>query len=222
MDASTTPPNQLTLAANVNARVMAYNRFTTRMGDISGLRPAIQSFLGDRVSVGLLKHADELTLVTLVAIDQAMKRFHLSAEQQTGWGVIANPSTPGRTRMVDTLTKYPIQGAWSVTPHFVPHCMLHSMPGLLTQALDIHGPNMGVGGSASAVEDVCLGMAAWLGCGDTHGGWMVWAKWLTGRMDSPDCVAESIVVAVEKTDDQSPQPVAGWAAIEALFAGEQP
>ena len=89
------------------------------------------------------------------------------------WGVVASPSYPGRRRLAEIIAKFRADGPWTVTPHYIPHAILHSMPGLLTQALRLHGPAVGVGGTPGAEDDVLRAAAAWLAGGDLPGVWLV-------------------------------------------------
>ena len=221
MDAPSPEPVLLSLAPGVSVRVVAAGRVACPVAEIPNLRAPLQQFFGDKISVSILKQADELTLFSLTALRSAIIRHQLTAEQQAGWGVAANPCLPGRLRMADTIAKYHEQGAWSVTPHFIPHCLLHSLSGLLSQALALNGPNMGIGGVPGTEEDVCLGMASWIAGGDVTGGWMIWANWRDDISSGPDIIGEALVLGVVPADEAAPGET-GWKAISRVFAGVSP
>ena len=92
------------------------------------------------VSAATLKQIDDQTLLMVAAVRAA------GPLPGSGWGVVACPRLPGRKRMAELLGKFRESGAWAVTPHFIPHALLHSASGLVSQAFDLHGPNVGVGG----------------------------------------------------------------------------
>lgn len=197
MDSQTLIPRTVELGPGVSARVVAAARVSFANTDIAALRPTLQAFF-KTISVAILKQVDELTMISLEALRQAILKFGITAEHQVGWGVVANPSRLGRSRMFDAIVKFREQGAWSVTPHFIPHSLLHSMSGLLSQALGITGPNMGVGGVPDSQEDLCVSMASWIAGRDTTGGWLIWAEWLNPEL------AEAQVFAVEQCECEDP------------------
>ena len=208
-------PAVVRLAPGVSARVVAVARVTRAGADIAALRGPLQQFFGNTVSVGILKQCDDLVLLSLTALRDAITAFGITPERQAGWGVVANPRRAGQARMTETITKFLTNGAWSVSPHVIPHCLLHSLSGILSQALALNGPNMGVGGVPDTEEDVCLGMAAWLAGEDATGGWMVWAGWQNDNPEGPDAVGEALVAAVEYTGEPADGET-GWRAIDRL------
>ncbi|WP_020470266.1 hypothetical protein [Zavarzinella formosa] len=210
-------PTVVNLAPGVPVRVAAVGRVICPVSEIPSLRAPLQQFFGDKISVSILKQADELTLFSLAALRSAIIQYGITKEQQAGWGVAANPCLPGRNRMKDSLEKYHAQGAWSVSPHYIPHCLLHSLSGLLSQALGINGPNMGIGGVPGTQEDVCLGMASWIAGGDVTGGWMVWANWRDDISTGPNAIGEAFVVGVESANERSSPGETGWKAISRLI-----
>jgi hypothetical protein len=49
------------------------------------------------------------------------------------------------------LQRFADEGAWGLSPHFIPHRSQHAMSGTISQALKIHGPNFGAGGGPNGV-----------------------------------------------------------------------
>lgn len=221
MDTPIHEPVLLSLAPGVAVRVVAIGRIVSPVAELAASRPSLQQFFGEKISSSILKQADELTLLSLAALRNAITEYKLTPEQQAGWGVAANPCMPGRLRMPDTLSKFHEQGAWAVTPHFIPHCLLHSLSGLLSQALGLNGPNMGIGGVPGTEEDICLGMASWIMGGDVAGGWMVWAFWRDDLAADGNYVGEAIVLGVVPSAEPA-KPETGWNAVRRLIDGVSP
>jgi hypothetical protein len=119
--------------------------------------------------------------------------------------------------MVDTLTRFREKGAWGVTPHFIPHSLLHSGAGLLGQAFGLHGPGAGVAGTPGAEGDVLRAAAAWLAGGDLPGAWLVWSWWACESL-VPGPPAEALAAAVVPATGE---PAAGdpLTLLELLAAG---
>jgi hypothetical protein len=124
-----------------------------------------------------LKHADPQTLAALLAVEQAARSCGLDRSALADWGVIASPRTPGRPVIAGALTKFAREGAWSVSPHLVPHYSLHSTSGTISQLWHMHGPNLGVGGFAGNEPQAMLVAAAILRDGGVPGLWVVWTGW---------------------------------------------
>ncbi len=123
-----------------------------------------------------LKNADDQSVVGLLAVREACRR-QTSNQDMSEWGVIAAPRTPGRSTITSALERYRTEGAWGISPHVVPHCSLHSLAGLLSVALDIRGPNLGVGGLAGCEGEAWLVSSAWLNEGMVPGLWVVMTGW---------------------------------------------
>jgi hypothetical protein len=182
--------------------------------DLPGLRDRLAVALSTTLGAGTLKQCDELTLVAVEAVRRAKAAV---PDASTDWGILAGVRMPGRRRMSDTLARFRDKGAWGVTPHFIPHSLLHSAAGLVGQAFGLHGPGAGVGGMPGAEGDVLWAAAAWLGAGDLTGVWLVWSQWSTESLAVAGPAAEAVAAAVV--------PAAGgpagdpWRVIEAVAAG---
>jgi hypothetical protein len=127
---------------------------------------------GEPLPSAFLRHADEQTVVGLTAVYQAIHDHQLPASFRA-WGVVAAPRFIGRPAMAGSLERYPIEGAWGVSPHMIPHRSLHSISGTVSQALKIHGPNFGVGGGPGGEAEVLLTAASLLYARKLPGIWMV-------------------------------------------------
>lgn len=164
------------------------------------------------LSTSTLKQADEQTLTALMAIHQLRQGSSLPTEAT--WGVLACPQRPGRKRLTETLTKFRTQGAWSTSPHVIPHTLLHSISGLISQALGTHGPNLGVGGVPGAEDQVLTAATAWLGGNDAQGVWLIWVQPRSGD----GC--EARVALVERTTATTGEPF--WPTFERTCSEAQP
>src|SRR5260370_29668871 len=114
--------------------------------------------IGQSFPATFLKHADEQTVVGLAAVLQAIHDFQLTETRYTDWGVVAAPCFLGRATLVVSLQRYAAEGAWGLSPHFIPHRSQHAVSGTISQALKIHGPNFGAGaGPAVALGALLAG-----------------------------------------------------------------
>lgn len=141
------------------------------------LRRQPGSDLGRPFPNNFLKHADEQTVASLAAILQAIERFGLSQTDFQNWGVVAAPAFLGRTTLVNALQRYADEGAWGLSPHFIPHSSQHAVAGTISQALKIHGPNFGTGGSPAGVPEALLAGAVLLEGDRLPGVWVVVSGW---------------------------------------------
>jgi hypothetical protein len=202
------------LAPGVTARVLAAARVRVPGEDLPGLRDRLAVAFPTTLGAGTLKQCDELTLVAIEAVRRAEAAL---PESSSDWGVLGGVRTPGRRRMTDTLARFRDKGAWGVTPHFIPHSLLHSAAGLVGQAFGLHGPGAGVGGMPGAEGDVLWAAAAWLGGGDLPGVWLVWTQWTTESLAVAGPAAEALAAAVvPATGEAAGDP---WRVIEEVAAG---
>lgn len=108
-----------------------------------------------------LRHADEQTVVGVVAVLAAVARAEWSTARLAGCSVIAAPRLAGRPAAARTLSGWAAQGHATVSPHIVPQCSLHAMASAVSVALRCHGPHLGVGGGPEAVAEA-LEVLPWL------------------------------------------------------------
>lgn len=148
-----------------------------------------------------LKHADEQTVAGLVAVYRAIEQGELQTTCFRDWGVVASPRFLGRPAMAAALRRFQEEGAWGVSPHLIPHRSLHSISGTISQALQIHGPNFGVGGGPGGATEAVLAAAAMLAGQRLPGVWLV----LTG-------------LDPESAPDDSGQPARGTECVGLALA----
>ena len=126
---------------------------------------------------GLLKHSDDQTVAGTAAVLEAIASSGLTSTRFTEWGVLAAPRFIGRVSMVTLLKRFAAEGAWGVAPQLIPHRSLHSLSGTISQALKIHGPNLGIGGGPGAMSEVLWTAMAMLHGDRLPGIWIVLTGW---------------------------------------------
>ncbi len=157
--------------------VVAFGAVQASMDMLPVLRRRPGPGLGEALPVTFLKNADEQTVVALAAVLQAIHDFQMTPTCFTDWGIVAAPCFLGRSTLVVCLQRFAAEGAWGVSPHYIPHRSQHAVSGTISQALKIHGPNFGTGGGpGGAVEAIVAG--AVLVEGDRlPGAWVVLTAW---------------------------------------------
>ena len=145
--------------------------------DLARLRGQVAAAFPNTLSVGALKQADEQNLPALLAFNDALAQANVSADQCSDWGLVAAPRMPGRKRIAESLVKFRNQGAWSTSPHIIPNCSLHSASGLFSQALKLHGPNVGAGGMRGSEGEALWAALAMLAGDQLPGVWVIFTGW---------------------------------------------
>jgi hypothetical protein len=102
-----------------------------------------------------VRHLDGQSIAGLLAA----LRINASSRD---WAVLAAPQTPGKQPFRTAVERFAAGGAWTVSPHVVPYCSLHSLAGVISVALGLTGPNLGVGGAACQSGDLWPTAAALL------------------------------------------------------------
>ncbi len=184
------------------AAVVAAGSAAVRLSACAPFRKSPPAYPGVELSGHFLKHADEQTIVALLALRQATDRNHIDPRDLAGWGIIAAPRYIGRLTGASVLYKFPRGGTTAVAPHIVAQCSLHSVSGAVSIALGMHGPNVGVGGGEWAIGD---GLAAALTLFETAqvpGVWLLLTEFDTepipdaeGRpLNDPTCHAVALAL----------------------------
>lgn len=124
-----------------------------------------------------LKHLDDQTLLALAAVSQAASSPALAQADLSGWGVVAAPRFIGRAALAPQFERFRQEGAWSASPHAVPHRCLHSVSGSISALMKLSGPNFGCGGGPGGDGEAFLAAATVLACEPAPGLWFV----LTGH-----------------------------------------
>jgi len=121
----------------------------------------------------LVKHADDQTIVALAVTCATIERHQLVGTDFRDWGVLASPRYLGRSSLATSLQRYETEGAWGVSPHLIPHRSMHAVSGSISQALSIHGPNLGVGGGFNGAAEIFMAAAALLADKKLPGLWVI-------------------------------------------------
>jgi hypothetical protein len=162
--------------------VVAHGSVRASAAEIRELRQNLLLPSGERFSPAFLKHAEDQTVAGLVAVCRAINDHHLAKECFDDWGVLGAPRYLGRVAMMSAIQKFVLEGAWGLSPHLIPHRLLHALSGAVSQALKIHGPNFGIGGGPSGVGEALLTAAGMLDGANVPGLWVV----LTGCNPEPN------------------------------------
>jgi hypothetical protein len=160
-----------------------------------------------------LKHADEQTVVGLASVLQAVDANGLSSTEFTDWAVLAAPCFLGRVTLAAAIQRFAAEGAWGVSPHVIPHRSLHSVSGTVSQALNIHGPNFGVGGGPGGVLEALLCAGAILAGHNVPGVWVVMTGWdpepvpddKNAAINDSDCVGLCLALVESRAEWRGPK-----------------
>jgi hypothetical protein len=163
--------------ATICCAVVGYGSTRATADQLPSLRQNPGTYPARPIPPGFLKHADEQTVVVMAALLQAIERHGLADACFTDWGVLAAPRYLGRITTVQALQRFRAEGAWGISPHLIPHRTLHAISGTISQALQIHGPNLGVGGGPEAALEVMRAAAAFMAKQDLPGLWIAMSGW---------------------------------------------
>lgn len=165
--------------------------------DAAKLRGQVSAAYPETLSVGVLKQTDEQNLPALLALKQALHESGLTADQCSRWGLVAVPRMPCRRRVAESYAKFREQGAWSVSPHLVPNTSLHSASGLFSQALRLHGPNIGAGGMPGSESDGVWAALSLLEGERLPGVWLILTGWECESLDATDVRCQVAVLGLQ-------------------------
>jgi hypothetical protein len=135
-----------------------------------------------RLSAQFLKHSDEQTLASLVALDRAMTDAALPGSDFDKWSIISASRNFGRAAMAAAIDKYRDDGPWGVSVQVIPHRTPHAVCGTISLALLNHGPCVGVGGRVGQEVSALLATAGLLRHDGRDGVWVLLSAWLPELM----------------------------------------
>ena len=168
------PP--VSLASDINivcCPVAGFGKLRAAPDHIAALRLNPAPELSQPSSLSLLKYADDQTVAGLAAVYQAIYHHGLAETDFSEWGVVAAPGYLGRAALAVTLQRLAVEGAWGISPHFIPHHSLHALSGTISQVLKIHGPNFGIEATPRGMAEALTVAATLLATGDLPGLWLV-------------------------------------------------
>jgi hypothetical protein len=195
------------LDSALESDVAASSWLSVRASEMGSLRSQAAAAYPDTLAMSMLKQADDQGLVALLALRQAIDEAHLSLEKIEHWGLIASARCPGRKRISESLAKFREHGAWSTSPHLIPHCSLHSQSGVLSQALRLHGPNFGAGGMPGAECEAFWAALAMLHGDRLPGVWIVVTGWERETLSADDICCQALVLGLRHAAGQMGQPI---------------
>jgi hypothetical protein len=133
--------------------------------------------MGESLPAAFLRHADEQTVAGLAAVLHAIPNCRMGLTDFRDWGIVAAPCFLGRATLAVALQRLAVEGAWGISPHFIPHHSQHATSGTISQVLKIYGPNLGAGGGPGGLFEALLAGSVLL---DTHrlpGVWVIVSEW---------------------------------------------
>jgi hypothetical protein len=194
----------------VGCNVIAQASVRASPEEITALRRSPGALGAVAFPPSLLRHADEQTVVGLAAVLRAVREGGLDPAGFGTWGVVSAPRFPGRGRFDSAFPEFLEEGAWGVSPHLVPNHSLHSVSGIVSQALGARGPNLGVGGAPGEELEAFLAAAVLLDDRSMAGVWIVLTGWDPGRDDAGRpgdfgaCDALALALILAATTEGSP------------------
>ncbi len=132
-------------------------------------------FRGKPLPGSILKNVDDQTILGLAAVLRAIELMPDPNVDLTDWAILGSPRFIARMNLSEQFVKFKAEGAWSASPHSIPHRCLHSTSGTISQALKIHGPNFGNGGGPGGYVETILSAVGLLQAGEAPGAWVVCA-----------------------------------------------
>lgn len=151
-------------AGGMTFGLLAYASVEAGPDELPALRQNPGAFGGQAIPANQLKHVDDQTVLAVAAALRLAADPAVAERDLTDWATLAAPRFLGRANLAGQFAKFKAEGAWSMSPHAVPHRCLHSVSGTLSQLLKLRGPNFGCGGGPSGDSEAFLAAAALLAC----------------------------------------------------------
>lgn len=164
---------------------------------LSALRAQVANTYRETLTSGTIKQCGEQGLLALLAVHQALHDAGMRAEDCRSWALVAAPRAIGRQRVAEALAKFKEAGSWSVSPHLIPNTSLHSLAGVLSQALRQNGPNIGAGGLLGTEGEALWAAFPLLSSGDWPGAWVIFSGWETESLDRKDVRCQAVVLGLQ-------------------------
>lgn len=161
----------------VTSDILAHGGLQLAPGDFPRLRQRPGPGVGESLPGTFLKHADEQTVAGLAAVLETIHAAGWGDRSFAEWGVVAAPCFLGRATLASALERFAVEGAWGLSPHFIPHRSQHAVSGTISQALKIKGPNFGTGGGPSSLLDGFLAALVLLTGNRLPGVWLVFTAY---------------------------------------------
>jgi hypothetical protein len=172
-DAAAAPQQDAAICCDV----LAHAAISVPLDQFAALRRQPGPEVGAHLPANFLKHSDEQTVAGLASVLQAIHTAGIEPTSLGAWGIVAAPCFLGRGTLVASVARYAIEGAWGMSPHFIPHKSQHAVSGTISQALKIHGPNFGTGGGPWGAVEAVLAGAVLAETAGLPGVWVVFTGW---------------------------------------------
>jgi hypothetical protein len=178
--------------------IAAFGIVQAAQDELARLRKQPGQHTAKTIAPGLLRHADEQTVLGLAAVLRAIQDFGWQDHCFRDWGVLAAPRFLGRGAIAAALAQYPATGARGVSPLIIPHFSLHAVSATISLALGIHGPNFGIGGGPGNLAEGILTALSVVQDGDLPGLWLVVTGWEPEPCfdEAGKCTSQSVCQAV--------------------------
>jgi len=193
------------LAETVELAVAAYAGVEVARSTIPAFRKQLNQ--EHSLSPSVLKYAEEQIVVSLAAALNAIRDFGLKDQTFSDWGVVSGPRFLGREHLARHLDKCRLQGAPGASPLITAYLSLHAVSGTISLALQVHGPNLGVGGSQGNMREALLTGLAMQRQQNLPGVWVTGSEW------DPEPIPDD--------SSQRPEPVCRAVALALIPAAAQ-
>jgi hypothetical protein len=160
-------PLELSIVAGGTARLTS--------PELAKCRKELMENLPKPLSPQFLRHSDEQTLTSLLAISEAIRSANMTSSVFQDWAIVSSSRNLGRSAFAAVVDKYRDEGPWGVSVHVIPHCTAHSVAGTISLALESHGPCIGAG--LQDDSDALLAAACILQRPNWFGAWVVFSTW---------------------------------------------
>jgi len=173
------------------------------LAELAATRKEPPACFSAKLTPQLLKHSDEQTLASLVALYAAIADFGMAAEDFGPWGVVSLSRSLGRGAFAAVMDKYRIDGAWGVSVQVIPHRTPHAVSGTISLGLGMHGPAIGANGGPDGDATALLVLPGLFAERHWRGVWLVCSEWSpelaidgSGRPISDSvCLATAVALA---------------------------
>ncbi|HVC93167.1 MAG TPA: hypothetical protein VND64_05720 [Pirellulales bacterium] len=170
-----TRPSAPAAGENIELAIVAQGTACMALPELADVRRrSIEKFAVLRPQ--LLKHSDEQTLASLVALSQAVDDFPL-ARDFSRWAVVSSSRHLGRAAFAGVVEKYRVDGPWGVSVQVIPNATPHAIASTISLALDSHGPCAGAGTGADDEAHALCAAANLLQDAECPGAWIAFTAW---------------------------------------------
>ncbi len=204
-----TRPSAPPAGENIELAIVAQGAVCMALPELSDVRQrSIEKFASLRPQ--LLKHSDEQTLASLVALSQAVDDFPL-ARDFTRWAVVSSSRYLGRAAFAGVVEKYQVDGPWGVSVQVIPNATPHAIASTISLALDSHGPCTGAGSGAGDEAHALCAAANLLQNPECPGAWIAFTAWSpesafdsAARPNSDAVCLAAVLAVVHRREVQAP------------------